>query len=44
MLAEGYLKLVLKDVEVTLDEVGKKLLSKALMPFTQTDYWMTHLS
>ena len=38
MSAEGYLKLVLKDVEATLDEVGKKLPSKASMPFTQMDY------
>ena len=34
MSAEGYLKLVLKDVEATLDEAGKKLPSKASMPFT----------
>ena len=34
MSAKGYLKLVLKDVEATLDEVGKKLPSKASMPFT----------
>ena len=38
MLAEGYLKLVLKDVEATLDEVGKKLPSKASTPFIQLDY------
>ena len=38
MSAVGYLKFVLKDVEATLGDVGKKLPSKALMPFTQIDY------
>jgi hypothetical protein len=38
MLAEGYLKLVLKDVEATLDEAGKKLLLMALTPLTWADY------
>jgi len=38
MSAESYLKLVLKDVESTLSEAGKKLPSKASSPFTSNDY------